>query len=213
MLRSEHQILNRKSQIVNRRSDKFDFCRESSTNSPFSCKTNPISKNPQYALSSFSTKAYGKNARFSPAKANPNKPKQSQSDPHFSPVRAYRSQNEPKQTQSKPNFLIPGRTNEEISRIRKITAAINDWIRLSRPPMRANITGRQIFFSSRLYPEAAHSTKRSIPRSFYGTVTLSVLSSEIHSSNPDNFLDLSTLIRYNSQLKGRENQAGTPTLC
>jgi hypothetical protein len=37
-------------------------------------------------------------------KANPNEPKQSQSDPRFSLTRAPQSQNKPKRTQSKPNF-------------------------------------------------------------------------------------------------------------
>jgi hypothetical protein len=38
-------------------------------------------------------------------KANPNKPKQSQSDPDFSPVRGSQSQNKPKQTQTNPIFV------------------------------------------------------------------------------------------------------------
>ena len=75
MLRSKHQILNRNSQTLNRRPDKFDFCRESSTNSPFLRKTNPISKKPQYPLISFLTKGYGKNAKICSEKTNPNKPK------------------------------------------------------------------------------------------------------------------------------------------
>jgi len=78
-------------------------CRESSTNRPFSCKTNPICTNPEYSLTSVLTKTYAKNAEFTPPKANPNKPKQSQSDPHFSPVMAPQSQNKPKRTQNKPN--------------------------------------------------------------------------------------------------------------
>jgi hypothetical protein len=69
------------------------------TTCEFFVQTNPICTNPEYALTSFSAKAYVKDARFSPAKANPNKPKQSQSDPHFSPVIAPQTQNEPKQTQ------------------------------------------------------------------------------------------------------------------
>jgi hypothetical protein len=85
-------------------SSLFDFCREPSTNRPFSCKTNPICTSPQYALTSFITKCYAKKAIFSRPKANPNEPKQSQSDPHFSPAKATQSQNEPKQTQSKPNL-------------------------------------------------------------------------------------------------------------
>jgi hypothetical protein len=116
MLRSKHQILNRNSQPLNRRSDKFDFCREPSTNSPFSCKTNPICTNRQYDLASLLTEAYVKNAKFSPPKANPNKPKQSQYDPHFSPVRGTQSQSKPKQTQSNPISLCPTeRTQPPIS--------------------------------------------------------------------------------------------------
>ena len=70
----------------------------------FSCKTNPILSASGGFKTLYLTKAYGKNAKFSGAKANPNKPKQSQSDPHFSLVRGTQSQNEPKQTQSKANF-------------------------------------------------------------------------------------------------------------
>jgi hypothetical protein len=65
-----------------------------------SCKTNPICRKPEYALTSLAPKAYAKNTNFSPPKANPNKPNQSQSDPRFSPVMAPQSQNKPKQTQS-----------------------------------------------------------------------------------------------------------------
>jgi len=65
----------------------------------FSCKTNPICTNHEYTLTSCLAEIYGKNDDFSPAKANPNEPKQSQSHPHFSPVIAPKSQNKPKQTQ------------------------------------------------------------------------------------------------------------------
>jgi len=85
-------------------SSLFDFCRISSTNSPFSCKTKPICTGPEYALASLFTRAYVKNADFSPAKAKPSKPKQSQSDPRFSLTRGAQSQNKPKQTQNKPNL-------------------------------------------------------------------------------------------------------------
>jgi hypothetical protein len=85
------------------------FCRESSTNRPFFVQTNPISKKPENTLTSFMKKGYERNVRFSPTKTNPNEPKQSQSDPHFSPVIAPQSQNEPKQTQSKAN-----RTRSEV---------------------------------------------------------------------------------------------------
>jgi len=132
MLRSKQNILNRIPQTQKPASNEFDFCRESSTNSPFSCKTNPNWKNAQIHLNAVSTTGYEK-TRPSPTrktnpkrtqanpnkanptpifrplshpkpKRNPNKPKQSQSDPHFSPVIAPQSQNKPKQTQSKPNF-------------------------------------------------------------------------------------------------------------
>jgi len=131
MLRSKQNILNRIPQTQKPASNEFDFCRESSTNSPFSCKTNPNWKNAQIHLNAVSTTGYEK-TRPSPTrktnpkrtqanpnkanptpifrplshpkpKRNPNKPKQSQSDPHFSPVIAPQSQNKPKQTQSKPN--------------------------------------------------------------------------------------------------------------
>jgi len=105
----------------------FDFCRESSTNRHFSCKTNPICTNLRISLTSFLVEAYTKNAKFSLPKANPSKPKQSQSHPRFSPVIAPQSQNKPKQTQSKPNFrlgatgpftthhsLLPGRAAHEV---------------------------------------------------------------------------------------------------
>jgi hypothetical protein len=63
------------------------------------CKTNPNWTNSKFALTPVFAESYVKNAKFSRVKANPNKPKQSQSDPHFSPVMAPQSQNEPKQTQ------------------------------------------------------------------------------------------------------------------
>jgi hypothetical protein len=100
---SAQLVLNSKSEIVNSRSPKFGFARKSSTNSPFSCKTNPICTNPEYALTSFSARAYRKNAKFSPTKAKPNKPKQSQSDPIFRPLwhpKAKANPSKPKQTQS-----------------------------------------------------------------------------------------------------------------
>jgi len=51
-------------------------------------------------------------------KANPNKPKQSQSDPRFSPVMAPQTQNKPKQTQTKPiSPKTPG--NQRKLRLRK----------------------------------------------------------------------------------------------
>jgi hypothetical protein len=53
------------------------------------------------------TKAYEKNAKFSPTKTNPNEPKQTQSDPRFSLTRAPQSQNEPKQTQANPIYSEP----------------------------------------------------------------------------------------------------------
>jgi hypothetical protein len=45
--------------------------RESSTNPPFSCKTNPICTNSKFALTPFFAKVYAKNTQFSPPKANP----------------------------------------------------------------------------------------------------------------------------------------------
>jgi hypothetical protein len=132
MLRSRHQILNRNSETVNSNSATFPMttqlahladsirhtqygsrnkiCEIRDTRCEIRtnlCKTNPICTNPEYASTSFLAKAYGKTTKFSPAKANPNKPKQSQYDPHFSPVRGPRSQNEPKQTQSNPISLSP----------------------------------------------------------------------------------------------------------
>jgi len=104
MLRSKHQILNPNSQLQNNRPDKFDFCRESFTNPPFSCKTNPICTNPEYSLTSVPTNGYVKSTKSSPQKANPNKPKQSQSDPRFSPVIAPQNQSKPKQTQTNPIY-------------------------------------------------------------------------------------------------------------
>ncbi|MHC4156836.1 MAG: hypothetical protein ACYST6_18235, partial [Planctomycetota bacterium] len=55
---------------------------------------------------------------FSPKnepKTNPNEPKQSQSDPHFSLVRGTQSQNEPKRTQSKPNLPKTQKTTQPSS--------------------------------------------------------------------------------------------------
>jgi len=76
-----------------------------------------------------------------------------------------------------------------------------------------NITWRQIFYSLQRCPNVPQQKKRGIAGSFYGTVTLSGAATELYSLNLDNFLDLVVLIRYNAQLKGRENQAGTPRLC
>jgi len=64
-----------------------------------SCKTNPNCTNPQMNVSPVRTMNYEQIAMNNAAKANPSKPKQSQSDPHFSPVMAPQTQNKPKQTQ------------------------------------------------------------------------------------------------------------------
>ena len=79
-------------------------CRESSTNRPFFVQTNPNRQKAEITTSPVRTNTYGKTGPSAQLKTNPNEPKQSQSDPHFSLVMAPQSQNEPKQTQSKPNF-------------------------------------------------------------------------------------------------------------
>ena len=97
----------------------FDFCRISSTNSPFSCKTNPICKNPKTNSTPFSQTTYENISPFDRPKANPKRtqtnPKQTQFpkypkiDPTSFMERAYAKNplspetkanpNEPKQTQ------------------------------------------------------------------------------------------------------------------
>jgi hypothetical protein len=66
-------------------------------------QTNPISKKPAINAIPFSQTTYENIRPFGRPKTNPNEPKQSQSDPRFSPVMAPQSQNEPKRTQTNPN--------------------------------------------------------------------------------------------------------------
>ena len=79
------------------------------TSCEFFVQTNPICTNGEYALTCYAARAYGATANFSRAKAKPNKPKQSQSDPRFSLTRAPQIQNEPKQTQS---VVKPGKPDQ-----------------------------------------------------------------------------------------------------
>ena len=74
----------------------FDFCRESSTNPPFSCKTNPISKTLKITASPGPAKDYENEG---PSARPKNKPNQSQNKPNFSLARGPQSQSKPKQTQ------------------------------------------------------------------------------------------------------------------
>jgi len=77
----------------------FYFCRKSSTNPPTFAQNKPNFQNAEIATTLAPSKTYENNGRFTPLKAKPNKPNQTQSKPNFSPVRASRSQSKPKQTQ------------------------------------------------------------------------------------------------------------------
>jgi hypothetical protein len=85
----------------------FDFCRESSTNRPFSCKTNPISKTPKITPTFFYTKSYDNLPPFGSAKS---KPKQTQTKPIRPPFFARYGTPKPKQTQTNP-ISSPPRTH------------------------------------------------------------------------------------------------------
>jgi hypothetical protein len=80
----------------------FDFCRESSTNRPFLVQTNPILSASGGLPTLYLTKGYGKNAKSSPAKTNPNEPKRTQTKPIRTPFFARYGTPNPKQTQTNP---------------------------------------------------------------------------------------------------------------
>jgi hypothetical protein len=99
MLRSKHQILSRTPQMHNRRSDKFDFYRECSTNPPLFVQTNPISKTPKITTNPVLTKDYGKTA---PPARPQNEPKRTQTNPKQTQFLARQGPPKPKQTQTNP---------------------------------------------------------------------------------------------------------------
>ena len=96
----------------------------------FSRKTNPISKNAQMNLTSVFTMGYKNMGPSTDRKANPSKPKQSQSDPRFSPVMAPQTQNKPKQTQS------PQKPQESTQPLfpQRVTGKRTPFTLLARPP-------------------------------------------------------------------------------
>ena len=103
MLRSKQHILNRNPQPLNHRSDKFDFCRISSTNSPFYAKRTQFRKHPKSPQLQFLQRITKKQPLRQPPKANPNEPKRTQSKPNFSPKNGTQSQSKPTRTQNKAN--------------------------------------------------------------------------------------------------------------
>jgi len=84
-------------------SSLFDFCRESSTNSPFFVQTNPISQTAKINANPFSQTTYENMCPFGRPKTNPKqtqtKPKQTQFFAPQGPSKPKRTQTNPKQTQ------------------------------------------------------------------------------------------------------------------
>jgi hypothetical protein len=76
------------------------FCRRSSTNPPFSCKTNPISKTARINATSFISKGYDNMAGFASPKTNP---KRTQTNPKQTQFFARQGLPKPKRTQTNPN--------------------------------------------------------------------------------------------------------------
>ena len=79
-------------------------CRESSTNPPLLCKTNPISKTPQITATTVPTKGYENNAGLCRPKTNPNEPK---TNPIFRSSGARKAKTNPNEPNFKSRQILP----------------------------------------------------------------------------------------------------------